>query len=380
VKHYPYGGSTAKRTTHCTPWRNLSAGIPNTESAAAARGTAIHYMLEQKALVDDYQFESRLGSKVEGVMMTHEDIALAVEMWDATTGLMAEYQIDEYEAETTGEFNHLIGSTVDFVGRGFDGDTPVVILADYKTGRGVQVGATGNEQLLHNAMCLQAGSEASDLFDDVDHFIGVILQPDRSGNLHVKKWGFTREMVHDFQKKFVKAVAKAEAGEGKPVAGSHCAFCPAEATCPAKTGQALEALRREPANLEILASNMDMVDDLRAWCSRVEKAAFEQLELGAEVDGFKLVRKLARESWVDQETAIKLLRRRAGGKKELVEEKLKSPAQVRKLIKALGHDVDLIELGLTKKESSGTTIAPESDKREAVMSTEALSAALASVS
>ncbi|MCK5318920.1 MAG: DUF2800 domain-containing protein, partial [Anaerolineales bacterium] len=69
MKHYPFGGSTAKRTINCPAWKGLSKDIPTTESAAALRGTAIHYLLEQRALDDTYQFDTRLGRKVEGHLM-----------------------------------------------------------------------------------------------------------------------------------------------------------------------------------------------------------------------------------------------------------------------------------------------------------------------
>lgn len=379
MKHYPFGGSTAKRTINCPAWKGLSKDIPTTESAAALRGTAIHYLLEQRALDDTYQFDTRLGRKVEGHLMEPEDIVLAGEIWHAMENLMAEYQIDEFEAETTGEYDEDIGSTIDFIARGYSGDQPVLLMVDYKTGRGVQVDAIGNDQLLHNAMSLMANSEAEDLFEDVHHFVGVIIQPNRNGEVQVKTWEFTLKMVIEWEGKFLNAVEVAVNGNAIPKAGSHCAFCPAEPTCPAKTGQALAALQRTPDDLKILGENMAMVSELRAWCSQVEKAAFDALHVGSEVKGFKMVNKLARESWKDEELAIKTLRTKAGGKLHMVEEKLKSPAQIRKLLKARGHDVDLIEMKLTEKKSSGTTIVPESDKRDAVMSHEAFKASLASV-
>jgi len=51
---------------------------------------------------------------------------------------------------------------------------------------------------------------------------------------------------------------------------------------------------------------------------------------------------------------------------------------MRKAAKAAGKTIDLTEL--TVKASSGTTIAPKSDKRDAVPSGKALEAALASIS
>ncbi len=383
MKHYLNGGSTADRTDNCHAWKQLSAGIPNIESEAAKNGTAIHKMLEDNVLIDDYDIAQRLGRECPetGLTITLEMVELAQEMWTAAEALMDRYNCEFLEAETTGEYDDETGSTVDMVFAGHSPEgKPVTVLLDYKSGRGKQVEAVGNAQLLHNAWCLQANSEASDMFDDAEMIVAAIIQPDRGGNVQTREWAFTKKMVVEFSDRHLIAIEKSKQPGVQPVAGSWCSFCPAEATCPAKTGDAQRALLRTPDNLELLAQNMALVELLKPWISSVEKAVYGSLELGAEVEGWKLVNKLARESWKDEQAAIRALRRKAGGKRAIVVEKLLTPAQARKVLKAAGHEVDLIEMGLTEKKSSGTTIAPESDKREAVLSAEAFGHALASVS
>ena len=383
MKHYVYGGSTAARTENCAAWRQLSEGIPNIESAAALTGTAIHYLLEQCNLEDIFVIGQQLGKTCPetGLVYTPDMIELAQDMWNADVDLARKYSIIEWEAETTGEFDEDTGSTVDKV---FSGYTPegkrCTVLLDYKSGRGKQVDAVGNAQLLHNAWCLMHNSEASDLFDDAEILVAVIIQPNRAGEVQTKEWQFTKEMVWDFRSKHLLAISKTKEPGVKPVAGEHCAFCPAEATCPAKTGDAHRALLRDPENLEQLSENMALVEQLKPWLKAVEKAIFESLELGSEVAGWKLVNKQAREAWVDEAVALKALRLKAGGKKNIAVDKLMTPAQVRKVLKSRNVEIDFIETGLTDKKSSGTTIAPESDKREAVLSAAAFGAALASVS
>jgi hypothetical protein len=133
----------------------------------------------------------------------------------------------------------------------------------------------------------------------------------------------------------------------------------------------------EPADLERLAANMDMVEDLKKWCGEVEKTAYAQLEVGAKVVGWKLVAKRATEKWRDADLMVRKLRTKLGGKKNLLEEKPITPAAVRRLLKERKVDIDLEPF--TIKESSGTTLAPEADKRPEVMSAEAFKAALDSV-
>ena len=383
MKHYPYGGSTAARTQNCAAWRQLSEGIPNRESAAAKDGTCVHYLLEQSNLDDDFQIQEQLGLECPetGLTITQDLIELAVDMWHADEALGERYSIIEWEAESTGEYSEAVGSTLDkiFTGHSPEGK-PVTVVIDYKSGRGKQVDAVGNEQLLHNCWCLMANSEAADLFDDAAMIVGVIIQPGRDGTIHTKEWAFTKEMVAEFALKHLIAIEKTKEPGVSACAGAWCAFCPAEATCPAKTGDAHRALLRSPDSLEMLSENMALVARLKPWLSAVEKAVYESLELGSEIDGWKLVNKLARESWIDEAAALKALRLKAGGKKFIAVDKLMTPAQVRKVLKGRDVEIDFVKTGLTQKKSSGTTIAPESDKREAVLSAAAFGAALASVS
>ena len=167
MKHYKYGGSTAKRTEHCTAWVNLSEGIPKTVSDAANTGTAIHFMLESANLSDDVDFDSLRDTKCPetGLTIDRDMVSLAKIMWAADQALMDEYNVQEWEAETTGQYSDLVGSTVDKVAVGTTDLGQVTLLIDYKTGTGVQVDAVVNEQLLHNAWCLTESSEAQDLFE-----------------------------------------------------------------------------------------------------------------------------------------------------------------------------------------------------------------------
>jgi hypothetical protein len=92
------------------------------------------------------------------------------------------------------------------------------------------------------------------------------------------------------------------------------------------------------------------------------------LEDGGEVPGWKLVQKRASRKWSDEEAVEKKLK---ALKISLMDAKerptLKSPAQIEKLCKAEGKDFTKLA-DLVVSESSGTTLAPASDKRPAVVS------------
>jgi hypothetical protein len=97
----------------------------------------------------------------------------------------------------------------------------------------------------------------------------------------------------------------------------------------------------------------------------IEEHAYTALNSGETVNGYKLVDKLSRRAWIDEVDAEKKLRNRKLRVADIKDSKLKSPAQMEKTIKRLGRTVDIQNLVISK--SSGTTIAPEDDKRQTVL-------------
>jgi hypothetical protein len=160
-------------------------------------------------------------------------------------------------------------------------------------------------------------------------------------------------------------------------AGSWCKWCPASSVCPQKTGAAQRALQFDPKDLETLAESMALVSNLQQWIKAVESATLSQLEVGAEVNGWKLVAKRATKKWIDENVVMKKLRRKMKGKVNMVAEKLLSPAQMLKAAKAMDVEIDIE--ALTHKVSSGNTLAAFDDKRPAAVNPASLAAGLASI-
>ncbi len=305
--------------------------------------------------------------------VTQEHVDLASDIMDAIEATMNKYNVTEYEPEVRGTVAEDVFGTIDFVG--LAGDT--VIIGDVKSGRGVQVEAENNDQILFAAWAAIGQSSVSREIRNAKTFIGVIWQPSRDGEIQTKEWVFGLSSVKAWGANHLKQIELARKGGQTPNPGDHCAFCPAAFKCPAKTGAALEALQFKPDDLEAIAKAMDMVDGLKAWCADVEKAAYNALEVGQPVPGWKLVAKRASRKWVDEAAAIKALRRPLGGVKQITTQKLLGIGAIEKMIKAAELDITLDNL--TVAESSGTTLAPESDKRPAVLSHTAFAAALNSI-
>jgi hypothetical protein len=373
MKHYTFGSSTAARTDVCQQWRAQSAGIPVGESSFALDGTIVHAMLEARALDDLYDFEAQVNTPLEGGFVTRDLVELAQEMWVATEELLKKHGAVEWEAETTGSAAEDIGGTLDMIA-----SCPTkALLIDYKSGMGVQVSPVNNKQILFAAAVCEIESGAADLLAPHDNFVGVIIQPNSGGHVEVREWEFTRDQVDLFWDKHVTNINLARKGEGALKAGKHCKFCPANGFCDATNGNMLRMKQLDPTKTEQLLEGLALIEAVNSAISNLEKIAYQQLEVGTELKGWKLVKKRATEKWKDADAALKSLRRAMGGKKHIMKETLLSPAQMRALAKKQGVVLDLE--ALTVKESSGTTLAPESDKRDAVLSVTAFAEALAAV-
>jgi hypothetical protein len=380
MKHFPFGSSTAARTDICQQWRAQSEGVPTKDSDFAIDGTIVHGILE--AWADD----KPTPQKVEGHAVTADHIALAKEMWAKVSVLFEKYQIGEYAPEVMTFTADDVGGTLDLVGMSHNYE---LILIDYKTGAGVQVDAEDNKQILFAAANILYGESCfSDLVPDVESFIGVIVQPDRAGDIKVKEWAFSIDTVNEFWDTHKANIALAREGDGALEAGEHCRFCPANGLCDATTGNLLRMQQLNPEDIEQLTWGLGMIEEVKQTIKAIEKKAYDALEIGQDIPGWKLVRgRPGNTSWDDEKAALAKLKLMTRGCKiddvrvaTLLEKKtIVSPTQAKALLKQVNCATDFLDEITHRPEPKGLTLAPASDKREAVLSADALHAALNSI-
>lgn len=133
-----------------------------------------------------------------------------------------------------------------------------------------------------------------------------------------------------------------------------CTFCPVEGSCPKlrKDALAVAAVFFEPEtdqpqignsaldqSPEALARDLDLIPMLEDWIKARRALAHTIAENGVEVPGYQLVDKIGNRKWKEDEISNEALMRalnRAGfgGDEIRVEPKLKSPAQMEKLLGA----------------------------------------------
>jgi hypothetical protein len=359
---------------NCPGWRQLADTLPPGKSSSFAdRGNLLHNAMEA-ILQDDVKPESVIGMEYEGIVLTeelyHEKIVPALA---AVEEIFKTYGIDEWVCEERVGLADDAWGTGDVLGTG---DTWAIVL-DFKFGDGVIVTPKENHQFLFYGSAAYYTKETSDLFDEVDDVVFAVVQPSSHTASDYEVWETTVSRLRDYRKPFLMAVEEAKSENPQTCAGDHCKFCPAASICPQKTGAAQRALLMKPAELGDLREALKLAKELEDWIAAVRATAHEQLEKGADIKGWKLVMKRATRSWNDPVKAAQYLARKLGGKKNVVKEVPLTPAQAEKLAKA--QKVTLSLSPMVSSKSSGTTLAPASDKRPAVIGGAAAQAALATI-
>jgi len=340
-------------------------------------------ILENEGIEYDELLER--GVTYEGISLTEDLLEQKViPAMEALEDFVDDNGLTTIITEELIEYSELIGGTPDILGYS---DT-LIACADYKFGDGLMVYADDNDQMY---FCVWVALD-SNIFDSVELFPDTpvkfaIIQPSDKRKETLDVWETTVEKVDDFGERFLAAVKIAEASRpGENLCdGDWCTFCPAAAVCPqkglkARTALALidtKQLKAKDTDIVIpvleLSEALKLAKQLEPWIKDVRSFAYEQLEAGADVPDWKLVPKKATRKWIDPNATAEYLKRKLTAKVAMKSEVI-SPAQAEKAAKKLG--VKLRMKDRTNSKSSGTTLVPASDKREAVLSQKAISETL----
>ena len=351
------GGSTAKRVMSCPGSVALVQKMPPKPSSEHAdRGTLLHDAISE--LLNGN--ENIIGSSYKTQVLTQElyDEKIAVAL-----ALLDEIDPDKsliYEVETRVGFGDLLpgvfGST-DLIGR--IGKKAIVL--DWKFGDGVIVTAEENEQLMFYAAAAMRTAETKWAFEGVDEIELIIVQPPM-----VRRWVTDKARIAQFERDLVKAVKAAHHPDAAIETGDHCRWCAAKPVCPKMTGAVDRALLMQIKQIDVdtLGQCLKNADLLEDWIKDLRGLAMQLLEKNLPVPGYKLVSKQARRKWSDESKAKAALLEMGLKESVVVETSLMSPAQAEKALKKRFND---LPEGLVKSESSGTTMAPESDPRPAIL-------------
>ena len=388
--HSKFSASAAKRWMACPGSMVLSAGLPDSSSKYAEEGTQAHALLEM--------FLTPGGGKVDfdppDDMVAAVDTALANirEMTDGADLLLAETRVNyanylavpEADAFGTSDVIAIVGDELQ--------------VHDYKHGRGVEVDAESNEQMmLYGLGALNAYEDVADLTK-----VRLVIHQPRIKSApsewsisvdELKKWGLSTA------RSAAASVLNAEAmrpdvgdagqwGETFLRPGEdQCRFCKAKATCPAlradvaktvfsvdpATADDFSKLTSEPIGAEEhaawLSAAMAKADLIEDWLKAVRAEVERRLLAGQAVPGYKLVQgKQGNRAWADKAVAEETLKSFRLKVEELYDLSLISPTTAEKLAKAevIGPRQWKKAEALITRAPGKPSVAPVSDKRDAI--------------
>jgi len=364
------GGSTAARVIECPGSVELVRKVPRLPTSDYAReGTMLH-VAAAAVIEQDMMPEKMLGFVHDGVELTDalmdNKLLPAISMFDAILDDLEETYGEEAQIEIESEvsFGDVIPDafgSCDIVMR----VGPRAIIADWKFGDGVPVSAVENKQLMFYARAAMH-SEIGYLFNGATEVELIIIQPSQG---EPSRWLTSINDLEIFEQELIRAVKESKKSTARLKQGSHCRWCSAQSICPLMTGAMERAIRLDLESVDPvkLGKVFEQTYMLETFIAKVRSLVQFAIESGYQVPGCKLVLKRATRKWkdpVDAEAMIlKLLEDSNVYNPVVRKSELLSPAQMEKMLKSLKL---AIPEELVVKESSGTTLALESDTRPAV--------------
>ena len=373
TKHAKLNSSGAHRWMNCPGSVKISEQFPASSSIYADEGTLAHDAAEQliksgkvsaahkKKINTFYEEHPELSGDADQVIKTLEPYVDFVKeeftdavMQDGGAQLLTEQRVD-LTAWIPGGF----GTTdVAIIG----GKTLHII--DLKYGKGVPVFAEGNPQLRLYALGTLAMLE---MVYDIDEVKMTIYQPridnvssDTISAVELKSWGENE----------VKPAAELALSDNAPfAAGSWCQFCPARQQCRTRAENYMslaEYKKKALLSVEEIGKILGDVDGLVKWAEDLKEGALTRALEGENFPGWKVVEGRSIRKYSGTEDEIVRQCEGAGYDHALLYETKLLTVSARE--KMMGKKQFAEVLGdYVEKPAGKPTLAPESDKRPAIV-------------
>lgn len=362
MAHALLSPSSASRWLACTPSARLETKFKDKTSSYAEEGTTAHTLAE--AII---KYEHGLIKKREYNKLRKE--VEATEWYNEEMEEFCQAYADHITEITPEGATLIVEERLDmtnYVEGGF-GTADAIILhdgtlyfRDLKYGKGVPVYAENNPQL--KLYALGALNDFGYIFDVKRVNVGI-FQP-RLDNISVCEYS-VEELTEWAETELKPKADLAYAGKGEYVAGSHCMFCKAKATCRAFAEYNL-SIAQEQFDDPALLTDEEVVEILEKkpifekWIKAVAEYALEEAIAGKKWPGMKVVEGRSNRVYKD-ENKVEATLKKAGFTNIYTPAKLLG---ITALAKELGKTkfAELVEPLLDKPEGK-PTLVPESDKR-----------------
>lgn len=375
--HAKLSASGSEKWMTCTPSAKMEEAFPDESSDFSREGTFAHAVFEQDILnylgraVDPLPQELKhfdtpelRGYVAEAVSYAIERIELARKFCNPI--IMVEQRLDfsPWVPEGFGTGDLVIVT-----------DHSVEVL-DLKYGKGIFVEAENNSQL--RLYGLGAYNELHIAYDIMQVRM-TVLQP-RLNNYgseqlsisHLLEWG---------ENVVVPRAKLAWEGKGKLVAGDHCrtCFCRARFQCPARAEEAMAVAEKaftlptpELLTMDELVDVLNKADLALDWLNDVKEFALKEAKKGFKIKGYKLVEGRSNRKYSDPDAVVKRLVESGIDEAIIYERNLLG---ITAMQSALGKKkFDSLIGDLLTKPPGKPTLVPESDKRDAIDTSNGFSA------
>lgn len=379
--HARLGASSSKQWMTCTKSPDLTGDRERKPSIYTAEGSVAHAYAESLLLGD--------GAVQVGQTVHHEGFDIEV-----TKEMRQHVLVYTDECETLAEDADWVAIEQRvYLDELWDGNPPeplfgtgdfmavrgtTAFLRDLKYGKGVGVEVHGNTQLMYYGVGMYF-LLPDELKAKVEWFDLGIVQPRhdhtdgpvRSLKVHVD------DLLNWAMNELKPVVDDIAAGNTHYATGDHCRWCPAAGNCEALHNRALDVARMSfdddipspvaPGSLtnDELGQILNDLPILRDWIAKVQSEATDRAERGGVIPGWKLVPKRAIRKWTDDQQVMDILVGLGVPAKEIAEIKVGTVASIEKALKQNPEAWDSVR-HLIDKSSSGNTLAPVDDKRDAV--------------
>lgn len=371
--HALLGPSGSHRWMNCTPSARLEEHCEDKCSDFAEEGSCAHALCEEK-------LHRLLGNEDAASSAYYEQITCNRDKWYCTE---MESCTDEYVSIVWNKYQEALKTTSDallFIERQLSfeqwipqsfGTADAIIIADglmevidFKYGRGVEVSAVENTQMMIYA--LGAIAEFEDMYNIRDCRM-TIIQP-RMAN--TSEYEQSVEDLTEWSKKvLMPAAALAWKGKGEQKAGEWCRFCKIKATCSKLANQALAAYTqhevKELINDADYPKILSLIPAIKAWCSAVEDYATAKAIDGTTYDGFKLVEGRSVRVITDKPEMEQRFKSRGYTEEQYMKPlELKTITELEKLVGKKNFAESFSDL--VEKPKGKPTLVPNSDKRQPI--------------
>jgi CRISPR/Cas system-associated exonuclease Cas4 (RecB family) len=355
--HSPLGPSSAERYLNCSASVKLCSELPDEQSEAGAKGSALHKDAEEalEAYIltgDTFNDNDDINGYVDAIIAISEGSAYA------------QILVEQLCAHplNSGVFK----GTADAVVIAESPEGTVLHLIDLKTGF-VQVDPTDNIQMMLYALYYIRAEKL-----DVSRVVLHIYQPNPWGGNPLKSWeldDFAEKLGALEQKVILTALAIADDAYTFSVSSDNCKHCKAISFCPAVRERTAKVLTlKNDVAAELTTDDLDdaylTLDVLTKYVERIETLITRKLFDGVEFSNVKLVAgRQGNAAWRDElEAEIKLLS--VLDKSDVLESSLRSPAKIAEMLRKKKLDFKLDDL-IVRRESR-PVMAKSYDKRPAI--------------